>query len=102
MGWHYHVPRHRRADDERADFTSAFHDEDKGRSSTRAQVFRLDRWVHLVLAALSSRCGSPRGSMTSQAPPSCTGSASKGFFFSELVGAIFELKAPDMLDGDGR
>merc|ERR1711970_1319055 len=47
---HHYVCWDRRKDDERTHRPRALDDEDQGRRATRAQIFRVDWWVYLVIA----------------------------------------------------
>merc|ERR1711933_220919 len=47
---HHHVQWHRRAHDEGVDGIGSLHDEDQGRGPAGAQVLRVDRWLHFVVA----------------------------------------------------
>merc|ERR1712135_249907 len=45
--WHHHVPRYRRSYAEGDHRLGAFHHEDQDHRSSREEVLRLDRWLHL-------------------------------------------------------
>merc|ERR1712135_42675 len=45
--WHHHVPRYRRSYAEGDHRLGSFHHEDQDHRSSREEVLRLDRWLHL-------------------------------------------------------